>query len=342
MNDLFKPAAKVRKILVADDNQSQAEILSQLLKDNGYDCILAHNGIDAIEVAIKNFPDLIVLDVDMPGENGYEVARQLKGHKNTRMVPIVMLTALTELGAKLEGLEAGVDDYITKPYRPVELLTRIRSLLRVKALNDHLDDAESIIFTLARIIEAKDSYTMGHADRVSRYSVLLGKLLKRSEGELEILDKAGVLHDIGKMAIPDAILMKPGALTKEEFGIMKTHPVMGCTICERLRSAKDAIQLIRHHHEKLDGSGYPDGLQRNEIPVLVRIVTIADIYDALTTRRSYKDAWSVDKTFSIMYEEVKKGWWDGDILRTWEQFVRSEDFNTMVSRRIHVKPMPGT
>ncbi len=341
MIDLYNSNNKARKILVADDDQTQSEILTQLLKDNGYECLSANNGIDAIETAIKHFPDLILLDVDMPGENGYEVARQLKAHKNTRMVPIVMLTALSELGAKLEGLEAGVDDYLTKPYRPVELLTRIKALLRVKALNDQLDDTESIVFTLARIIEAKDSYTMGHADRVSRYSVLLGKLLKRSEAELEILDKGGVLHDIGKMAIPDTILLKPGALTKEEFGIMKTHPVMGCTICERLRSAKDAIPLIRHHHEKLDGSGYPDGLKRDEIPVLVRIVTIADIYDALTTRRSYKDAWSVDKTFSVMYEEVKKGWWDGDILRTWEQFVRSEDFNTMVARRIHVKAMPG-
>lgn len=341
MDDLFKPHAKPKKILVADDNQSDAEILSQLLKDNGYECLLAHNGIDTLEAGIKHFPDLILLDVDMPGENGYEVARQLKAHKNTRMVPIIMLTALSELGAKLEGLEAGVDDYLTKPYRPVELLTRIRSFLRVKALNDHLDDAESIIFTLARIIEAKDSYTMGHADRVSRYSVLLGKILKRSEAEIEILDKGGVLHDIGKMAIPDSILLKPGALTKEEFDIMKTHPLTGCTICERLRSAKDAIPLIRHHHEKLDGSGYPDGLKRDEIPVLVRIVTIADIYDALTTRRSYKDAWPVDKTFEVMYEEVKRGWWDGDILRIWEKFVKSDEFNTMITRRIHVKSAIG-
>ncbi|OGR82053.1 MAG: hypothetical protein A2901_04430 [Elusimicrobia bacterium RIFCSPLOWO2_01_FULL_54_10] len=341
MQDPFKPNSKIYKILVADDNQSDAEILSQLLRDNGYECILAHNGIDALESGIRHFPDLILLDVDMPGENGYEVARQLKAHKSTRMVPIIMLTALSELGAKLEGLEAGVDDFITKPYRQVELLTRIRSLLRVKSLNDQLDDVENIVFTLARIIEAKDSYTLGHADRVSRYSVLLGKLLKRSEAELEILDKGGVLHDIGKMAIPDSILLKPGSLTREEFDIMKTHPVTGCSICERLRSAQDALPLIRHHHEKLDGSGYPDGLKRDEIPVLVRIVTISDIYDALTTRRSYKDAWTLDKTFSVMYEEVKRGWWDGDILRTWEKFVRSEDFNTMVTRKIHVKTASG-
>jgi putative two-component system response regulator len=325
---------KPKKILIADDSKSDAEILQQLLNGNGYISMIASNGIDAIETAIKEFPDLVLLDVDMPGENGYAVARQLKSFRSTRLVPIIMLTALSELGAKLEGLEAGVDDYITKPYRPIELLARIRSLLRVKALSDQLDDAESIIFTLARIIEAKDSYTLGHADRVSRFAVALGKLLGRTAAELETLDKGGVLHDIGKMAIPDAILLKPGSLTREEFDIMKTHPVVGCTICERLRSAKDALPLIRHHHEKLDGTGYPDGLKKNEIPLLVRIVNVVDIYDALTTRRSYKDAWSIDRTFSVMYEEVKRGWWDGDLLRTWEKFVRSGEIQAILPKDI--------
>lgn len=329
-----KSAHRQKKILIADDSRPDAEILQQLLNDNGYHSFIASNGIDAIETAIKEYPDLVLLDVDMPGENGYEVARQLKSHRATRFVPIIMLTALSELGAKLEGLEAGVDDYITKPYRPVELLTRIRSLLRVKALNDQLDDAESIIFTLARVIEAKDSYTLGHADRVSRFAVALGKLLNRTAAELDTLDRGGVLHDIGKMAIPDSILMKPGPLTKEEFDIMKSHPVMGCTICERLRSAKDAIPLIRHHHEKLNGSGYPDGLKKDEISILVRIINVVDIYDALTTRRSYKEAWDVDRAFTVMYEEVKKGWWDGDILRVWEKFVRSGDVKYVLPARI--------
>lgn len=324
---------KPKRILIADDNRSEADILQQLLKNNGYASFTASNGIEAIEAAIKEFPDLIILDVDMPGEDGYAVARQLKSFKSTRMVPIIMLTALSELRSKLEGLEAGVDDYLTKPYRPAELLARIRSLLRVKALNDQLDDAENIIFTFARIIEAKDSYTLGHADRVSRFAVALGKLLNRSQEDLETLDKGGLLHDIGKMAIPDSILLKPGSLTKDEFDIMKTHPVIGCSICERLRSAKDAIPLIRHHHEKLNGAGYPDGLKGGEIPLLVRIVNVVDIYDALTTRRSYKDAWTIDKTFAVMYEEVKKGWWDGDVLRTWEQFVRAGGVENILPKR---------
>lgn len=321
---------KPSKILIADDNRSDAEILQQLLKDNGYAAICASNGIEALESAIREYPDLILLDVDMPGEDGYAVARQLKSYRITRFVPIIMLTALTELGAKLEGLEAGVDDYITKPYRTVELLARIKSLLRVKALNDQLDDAENIIFTLARIIEAKDSFTLGHADRVARYAVALGRLLKLSENDLETLDKGGALHDIGKMAVPDSVLLKSGPLTKEEFDIIKTHPVVGCTICERLRSAKDALPLIRHHHEKLDGTGYPDRLKKDDIPILARIINTVDIYDALTTRRSYKDAWPIDKTFSVMYEEVKRGWWDGDIFRAWEKFVRSGEMKIIL------------
>jgi putative two-component system response regulator len=175
---------------------------------------------------------------------------------------------------------------------------------------------------LARIIEAKDTHTLGHADRVARSAGAMGKLMKMSPAEIETLEKGGLLHDIGKMAVPDTILLKPGKLTIQEFDTMKTHPMMGCTICERLRSAKDALPLIRSHHEKLDGTGYPDRLKGDEIPLPVRIITIVDIYDALTSRRSYKDAWPMDKTFKVMYEEVAKHWWDGDVLRIWEQFVR--------------------
>ena len=321
------------KILIADDNRQDAEILQQLFKDSGYFCLVVSNGLDAIESAIRENPDLILLDVDMPGENGYEVARQLKMHRATRMVPIIMLTAMAELNAKLEGIEAGVDDFLTKPYRPIELMARTRSLLRVKSLNDQLDDSESIVFTLARIIEAKDTHTLGHADRVSKFAVALGKLLKRPQEELEILETGGVLHDIGKMAVPDAILLKPGALTREEFETMKAHPVVGTTICERLRSAKSCLSLIRHHHEKLNGEGYPDHINKNEISVSVRITTIVDIFDALTSRRAYKDAWPIEKAFSVMFEEVKKGWWDGDILKVWEKFVKSAQYQTLLLKK---------
>ena len=329
VNEFLKPYTKPKKILVIENNKNNAEILCDLLQDNGYECLLTHNSINALEEGIQYSPDLILLDIDIPGENGYDLTRKLKVHKITRKIPIIMITSLSGLEAKLEGLEAGVDDYFIKPYYPVELIARIRSLLRVRSLMDHLDDAESIVFTLARVIDAKDSYTLGHADRVSRYAALLGKLLHLGEEEIKVLEKSGILHDIGKMAIPDAILRKPGALTKEEFDIMKTHPIIGCNICERLRSAKDSLFLIRNHHEKLNGSGYPDGLKNDEISIPVRILTIVDIFDALTTRRAYKEAWSVERTFKVMYEEVKRDWWDGDILRIWEKFVLSDNFKNL-------------
>lgn len=205
-----------------------------------------------------------------------------------------------------------------------EVLDRFKSIVSLRFLTDYIDDSESVLFTLARTLEAKDPYTRGHADRVAQYAVALGKRLGVSGAEVRILRKGGMLHDVGKIAIPDAILLKPGKYTPEEFAVMKSHPVLGCDICEKLRSVRDVLPLIRYHHERLDGSGYPDGLQGNEVPPLVRVVTIVDIYDALRSRRSYKEPFSVDVSLKILWEETQKGWWDKDILTVWEKFVRSE------------------
>ncbi len=187
-----------------------------------------------------------------------------------------------------------------------------------------LDDSESVLYTLTHALESKDLYTLGHAERVGTFAVDLGAVLGVSGSELRTLYKGGMLHDIGKITIPDAILSKPGKYTPEEFAVMKNHPQLGCDICAKIPSMQDALPLIRHHHEKLDGTGYPDGLAGKQVAALVRVVTIVDIYDALRSRRSYKEAFSIDKSFEIMWDEVAKGWWDRDILSAWEKLVRDK------------------
>lgn len=204
---------------------------------------------------------------------------------------------------------------------------RLRSILGFNGRKNERDEATSVLSTLARAIEAKDQYTLGHADRVSQYAKDLGIALGVNGGDLDTLRKGAFLHDIGKISIPDAILQKPGKYTDEEYAVMKRHPQLGCEICQKLDSLRNALPLIRHHHERLDGSGYPDGIRGDQISPLIRVVTVVDIYDALRSQRSYKEAFSLEKSFKIMWEEADKGWWDKDILARWEKLVRSKNGN---------------
>jgi putative two-component system response regulator len=236
-----------------------------------------------------------------------------------------MLTALSDLDKKLEALEAGADDFVNKPYNTLELVTRVKSLLKVKHLNEQLDSAESVLFSMARAIEAKDSYTQGHVERVSRLGVQLGAHLGLSDEEKDSLRKGGILHDIGKIGVPDKILNKAGSLTSEERAIIRMHPDQGAKICEKLKSIRGAIPVIRHHHERMDGSGYPDHLSGEDIPLVARVMTVVDIYDALTTTRSYRKSLPAKVALEIMWEEAKKGWWDKDVLDEFGKMLRLTD-----------------
>lgn len=284
----------------------------------------AQDGQEALERIQERPPDLCIIDFDMPRLNGLETCRRIKNHHTTRLLPVIMVTGLLPDEERVRAIEAGCDDFLPKPYQQMELMTRIRSLLRIKSLTDELEDAEAILMTLVRTLEAKDRYTLGHADRVGRYAVTLGRALGCNAFELDSLRKAGMLHDIGKIGIPDAILQKAGPLDDAEWEIMRKHPTIGCEICQRLKSLEGILPMIRHHHECLDGTGYPDGLKGAQVPKLVRIVNVVDIYDALTSRRSYKDAYPVQKAFRTMWEEVERGWWDGDVLKVWEELVKRE------------------
>jgi len=256
----------------------------------------------------------------------------LKSNPETRLTPVVLVTALSATEDRVHGIKAGADGFLSKPFDHSELLAHVRSLLSLKAYTDELERAESVLFALARSIEGKDPYTEGHCERLSDYSARLGKRVGLAEEQITALRRAGIVHDIGKVAVPDAILLKPARLTPEEFRIVQEHPVVGERICAPLKSFRFVLPIIRHHHEKLDGSGYPDGLKGEEIPLTARILQIVDVYDALATQRPYKRALSNAETLEIMEDETKKGWWDPHIFGEFKQLVTSANWDSAARR----------
>ena len=308
-------------ILVADDNEASCELVSALLSAEGYQVVCATNGQQALTVVDGGSIDLALLDVVMPHPTGFEVCQAMKGKPETRLIPVILLTSLNSDADRIHGIMCGADDFLNKPVNKQELLARVHSLLRLKRFTDELDNAEAVLFSLALTIEAKDPYTEGHCDRLSKYSVALGEKLGLSEDTRLALRRGGLIHDIGKLGVPEHILLKPGPLTPEERKIMEQHTVLGERICAPLRSFRHVLPIIRHHHEKQDGSGYPDGLKGAQVPLTARILQITDIYDALTTDRPYRKALPLEKAFAIMREEVKRGWWDGSILDEFEAVV---------------------
>jgi putative two-component system response regulator len=310
-------------VLVADDQSSNRELLEELLTAQGFTVVTASDGSAALEEIARIRPDLVLLDVMMPGLNGFEVCERIKNNPETYLIPVVLITALSDKQDRIEGIKAGADDFLTRPVDRTELLARVRSLITLKRRTDELERAESVLFSLARSIEGKDPYTHGHCERLSNYSARLGEHLGLAKDEITALRRAAVVHDIGKVAVPDAILLKPGRLTEEEWKLIREHPVVGERICAPLRSFRLVLPIIRHHHEKLDGSGYPDGLRGDAVPVTARVLQIVDVYDALTTERPYKKAFPVSDALQTMKEEVAKGWWDSRIFAQFEQLVRS-------------------
>jgi putative two-component system response regulator len=297
-------------ILVVDDTDLNRQYLTTELEDEGYTVSTAADGEQALAAVAENPPDLILLDIMMPKLNGYEVCRRLKSDERTILIPVVMVTALSAAHERIKGIDVGADDFLSKPYNRLELLTRVRSLLKLKRHTDELEHAETVLFTLALSVEAKDPYTNGHCHRLSRLSVVLGEKLGLPPEQLKALHRGGILHDLGKIGIPDAILLKPGPLTDVERAVIMEHPIIGERICAPLRSLRLVLPIIRHHHEHWDGSGYPDGLAGEAIPLTARILQCVDIYDALVTERPYRPAYDREQARAVMREETARGWWD--------------------------------
>lgn len=312
------------RILVVDDSLLDRELMKDELTGEGYQVSTAQDGEEALAKVAAEAPDLVLMDVIMPTLSGYEVCQRIKSDGRTILVPVVLITSLQATEERIRGIEAGADDFLAKPFNRQELLTRVRSLLKLKRHTDELENAETVLFSLALSVEAKDPYTTGHCDRLARYSVALGGKLGVSDEYLKALHRGGILHDLGKIGIPDAILLKPEPLTREERTTMQAHPVIGERICAPLKSLRLVLPVIRHHHERWDGSGYPDGLAGGTIPLTARILQVADLFDALTTQRPYKAAFTLDRSFALMREETARGWWDSRLVETFIDLVEEE------------------
>src|ERR1700694_2759462 len=311
--------------LVVDDNLRNAALLKELLQSRGYETVAVQSAAAAEAEIAQQAPDLILLDVVMPGKSGYDVCRALKEDSKTRLIPIVMITGLTAREDRLRGIEAGADDFLTKPISSEELFARVRSLLKLKEFTDELETVDSVLCTLGLSVEARDPYTEGHCDRLAQNAADLGRFLGVEEECVVALQRGGYLHDLGKIAVPDEILKKGSDLSPAEWVILKQDAVTGETICPPLKSLRLVLPIIRHHHEHSDGSGYPDGLRANEIPLLPRILQVVDIYDALRTARPYKPALSHEQAAVTMLAEARSGLWDQELV--------SEHFGMLDKRR---------
>ena len=302
-------------VVIADDARASLDLLTTMLTRDGYAVHAAQDGATALELALSESPDVVVTDVVMPKLNGFELCRRLKNEPTTRFIPVVLVTGMEGIEERLEGINAGADDFLNKPVNAQELRARVRSLVRLKRFTDELDSAESVILSLALTVEARDPCTGGHCGRMSSYASLFGASLGLSEEEVTALSRGGYLHDVGKIGVPDAILLKAGPLTAEEFEIIKRHTVTGDQLCGDLRILKLVRPIVRSHHERLDSSGYPDGLVGNAVPLLAQITGIVDVYDALTTARPYRDALTSEVALAHLYDEAQRGLHSAQLVR---------------------------
>lgn len=310
-----------QRILIVDDNAAIRALLMELLSAEGHQVASASDGVQALREIDRRAPDLVLLDLELPELSGYEVCRRLKANPATRWIPIVIITGQASPEFKLHSWELGADDFLPKPFQCIEVVVRCRSLLRVKRLLDELDSAEAVVFGLARAMEAKSSYTFGHSERVAEYAALLAERVGVTEEDRHILYKGALLHDIGKICVPDAILDKPGPLTPDEVIVVQQHTVQGAHILEPLKSIRRVVPLVRSHHERLDGRGYPDGLPADQIPQLVRILSIADVYDSLASRRPYRPPISHEQALDILREDAFDGGLDPELVQVFCQAV---------------------
>jgi putative two-component system response regulator len=311
------------KVLLADDYEPTLLGLSALLEAAGHTVLTARDGREAVDLAMAQRPDVILLDVMMPRMSGIEACAEIKSVAATRFTPVVLISGSGDRQNRVAGREAGADDFLNKPVDVEELGARVSSAIRLKRLTDELESAEALFLTLGRIVEARDPYTEGHCERLAHYAVALGMALDLDQPDLDALSRGAFLHDIGKIAIPDRVLLSQGKLSAEEFELMQRHPVIGDELCSTLRSLDRVRPIVRHHHERLDGGGYPDGLSGDQVPLLAQIVRIVDVFDALTTDRPYRPALPVAVAYKMLLADAEAGWCAVDLVKRFIEVHRA-------------------
>lgn len=304
--------ASAGRIFVVDEDEPVRRAFDRLLTSSGYTVEPFATGEAAVERLRSGEADLILLDLRLPDQSGLDVLETIRSDPSTRLLPVVMLAGHATDGDKLRAQAAGVTDFMVKPVPPAELLPRVRALVALKQFADEHEHAEKVILTLAKMIDARDPHTAGHSGRVANYADRIAERMSLDSTTRHEMRRGALFHDLGKIVIPDAILRKPGQLTPEEREVVQEHPVVGHDLLSAMKTMRQTLPIVYHHHERLDGSGYPDGIYGSEIPIAVRIVTVADVFDALISARSYREARSVDTAFGILGEGVDRGWWDGD------------------------------
>lgn len=310
-------------VLVVDDHEPTLMGLRDLLSQANFTVRATTRSDEAIGFAIEELPDAVLLDVMMPKVSGLDICAHLKQHPSTRLIPVVLMTGAHDRDVRIRGLALGADEILAKPLDIEELRIRMRSLVQMKRLTDDLESAEHLFQSMARFIEARDPSTEGHCERLARYATMIGARLRLEPAELDALYRGGFLHDVGKIAIPDRVLLKKGRLTARERTLMQTHPIVGDELCRTIRSLDDVRPIVRHHHERLDGRGYPDGVGGDEIPILAQIVTIVDVFDALTSDRPYRIALSAARALAVMRREARGGAYSRELLECFADAMRT-------------------
>jgi putative two-component system response regulator len=294
-------------LLVVDSDPVGRQLFRGVLKAAKYRILEAADVLEAIVILRNEKVDLVITDLVLRDLSGLDLCRKLRSEKSTRLIPILLVTSVQTIESEIAGLESGANEFLVKPISPTALRTRIRAMLRTKHVIDSLDEAESILFAMERLAEL---------------SVLIGTAMGLPPEDITALRQGGYLHDIGKVATPDSILFKPGPLNSDEWAVMREHTTVGESICRPMRSLRPVLPIIRHHHERWDGGGYPDGLCGEQIPLLARILQIADIYDAITSRRSYKAAFGSDEALELMRQEVDRGWRDPALFSLFRSVIK--------------------